>query len=738
MSRTGSRRPAPGRDSGRGPGVSGASRGAGGGLVAGNMFTPGSAGGQSVLVWEGPAALRTAGAQVGAGQWCDKVAPVVVSYHTGGKNRSSSGLPQEMTRQLDGQFTALSLMSAKEILAGMATFDERKRSPASHTRIRQKFQDKLADNLWKRHHFSPEVAGLWASRAMEELAVLHNPDQLLSGPQGPSLVGGVVALGDRATNSAVGAQTAQRPRELIRDAAQKAVDAGQGDRLLRMRVVLTDSPDLAKDLNERLEALEPRSLAEQWEAVSPRGPPLTPQVLSDRLAQALGGDGGLEDLTRDELRQALTQPPVPTPDAPAPDGLDTPAPDGLDAPGPGRGVPEVGVPDRGAPGVPVSGPQVPAPVEPVARPTDSLPSMSAPTPDLNAPDRNAPEQNAPDRAVPEASAPEQTRPDKGTPDAGAPDGRAPGGPGRSAPNAGAPDGGAPSGPTQAQAPGAGRTTPPSAPPVSAEPPARSQRPASPTTPKQPAQPAQHNQPAQPGQPGKPVQPGRQSQPGQPSGQPGRPAQPGQPGRQSQPGQPSGQPGRQGQSGRQVRSGRSGVPGRGAAGAGTSGAPGVTARPEAPSRLQAGQGTGTPPAPTRSVPQTGPAQPAPRRSTSGPGAGDTPCRSTSGRVGGRTAGDAPGRSAGDAPGRSAGGRGTDTTPRTAPRSMSRSASRSAGATASGARTGAQDPIKARLAPTGDSQRDGAIAGISSKLDKLRQNNQQRQPTQAPTRTHHPRR
>ena len=151
------------------------------------MFTPGSAGGQSVLVWEGPAALRTAGAQVGAGQWCDKVAPVVVSYHTG---KTSSVPPQEMTRQLDGQFTALSLMSAKEILAGMATFDERKRSPASHTAIRKDFQKQLTENLWKRHHFPPEVAGLWASRAMEELAGLHNPDQLLSGPQGPSLVGG--------------------------------------------------------------------------------------------------------------------------------------------------------------------------------------------------------------------------------------------------------------------------------------------------------------------------------------------------------------------------------------------------------------------------------------------------------------------------------------------------------------------------------------------------------------------
>lgn len=249
--------------------------------------------------------MRAAGARVGAGQWCDKVGPVVVSYHTGRLGRSLRGLPGEMTRQLDGQFTALSLMSAKEILAGMATFDERKRSPVSHTAIRQKFQDKLADNLWKRHHFSPEAAGLWASRAMGELAVLHNPDQLLSGPQGPSLVGGVVALGDRVTNSAVGSQTAQGPRDLIRAAAKAAVDAGQGDRLLRMRVVLTDSADLAKDLNRGLEVLEPRSLAER-EAVSPRGPPLTVQVLSDRLAQVPGGPGGLEDLTRDGLRQALT------------------------------------------------------------------------------------------------------------------------------------------------------------------------------------------------------------------------------------------------------------------------------------------------------------------------------------------------------------------------------------------------------------------------------------------------
>ena len=666
--------------------------------MVGDMFTPGSAGGRSVLVWEGPAALRAAGAQVGAGQWCDKVGPVVVSYHTG---KTSSVPPGEMTRQLDGQFTALSLMSAKEILAGMATFDERKRSPASHTKIRQGFQKELAKDLRDRHGFAKEVAGLWASRAMKELAVLHNPDQLLSGPQGPSLVGGVVALGDRVTNSAVGAQTAQGPRELIRDAAQAAVDAGQGDRLLHMRVVLTDSPKLSRDLNERFKVLEPRSLAEQ-EAVSPRGPPLTPQVLSDRLAQALGGDGGLEGLSRDELRQALTQPPPQTPDhpdTPTPDGLDasTPdgldagvpdmtGPDGLDAPGLDGSVPEVGVPDRGAP-------QVPAPVEPVARPTDTSPSMSAPTPDLNTPDRNAPDRAVPDRSAPEQNAPdraapEQARPDKGTPDAGspgspgrggpsagAPDGDAPGSPGRGGPSAGAPDGGAPGSPARVQAPGAGRTTPPSVPPVSAEPPvapARSQRAASPTPPKQPVQPVQAVQQNQPGRPGQPVQPGRPAQ-------------------QKQPGRP--------------------------------GRPGPQAAPLAPA---------------------GPAQPAPHRSTTGRTPADTPGRSASGRVGGRTAGDTPSRSTGDAPGRGAGGRGTDTTPtsrsasRSTSRSVSRSVSRSAGATASGARTGAQDPIKARLAPTGDSQRDGAIAGISSKLDKLRQHNQQRQPTQAPTRTHHPRR
>ena len=105
--------------------------------------------------------------------------------------------------------------------------------------------------------------------------------------------------------------------------------------------------------------------------------------------------------------------------------------------------------------------------------------------------------------------------------------------------------------------------------------------------------------------------------------------------------------------------------------------------------------------------------------------------------------APGQGAGRDSGRGsgvsgAGGRGTNTTPRTTPGSASRSVSRSAGATASDARTGAQDPIKARMAPTGDPQRDAALAGISSKLDKLRQHNQQRQPTQPPTRTHHPRR
>ena len=669
------------------------------------MFTPGSAGGRSVLVWEGPAALKEAGARVGAGQWCDKVGPVVVSYHTGGPSRSSRVLPGEMTRQLDGQFKALSLMSAEEILTGMTTFDERKRSPASHTAIRQKFRDKLANNLWKRHHFSPKAAELWARRAMKELAVLHNPDQLLAGPQGPSLVRGLAVLGDLATNSALGSQTAKGPRELIRAAAQKAVDAGQGDRLLRMRVVLTDSPDLAKRLNAGSEVLEPRSLAER-EAVSPRGSPLTVQVLSDRLAQALGGPGGLKNLTRDKLRQALTQPPgqtpdhpdTPTPDGPGTDAPDMASPDGLDTAGLDRGAPDIGAPGRGAPEAPASAPvasqPVPGPAEQVARPTDPSPSMSAPTPDLNTPDKDAPE---------------QTRPDKGTPDAGAP-----GSPGRGAPNAGAPDGGAPGGPAQAQVPGAGRSAPPSVPPVSAEPPvvpARSQRAASPTAPKQPAQPGQPGQPAQSGRPGRPGQSGRQTQPVQ-SGQSGRPAQPSQPVR-------SGQSGRSGLSGQPVQAGRSGVPGRGAAGAGASGA---NAWLEASSRLQASQGTRTPPAPARSEPFTpaAPAQPAPQRSTTG-----------------RTARDTPSRSAGDAPSRGAGGRGTDTTSRTAPRSTSRSA----GATASRGRAAAQDPIKAFLAPTGDPQRDAVLAGISSKLDKLRESNQQRQPTQAPTRTtptHHPHR
>ena len=690
------------------------------------MFTPGSAGGRSVLVWEGPAALKEAGARVGAGQWCDKVGPVVVSYHTG---KSSSVLPGEMTRQLDGQFTALSLMSAEEILAGMTTFDKRKRSPASHTAIRRKFREKLTKDLKGRHHFSPKAAELWARRAMKELAVLHNPDQLLAGPQGPSLVGGVVALGDRVTNSAVGSQTAQGPRELIRAAAQAAVDAGQGDRLLRMRVVLTDSPKLSRGLNRGLEVLEPRSLAER-EAVSPRGSLLTVQVLSDRLAQALGGPGGLKALTRDKLRQALTQPPAqtpdppdtPTPDGPGTDAPDMASPDGLDTAGLDGGAPDIGAPDRGAPEAPASAPvasqPVPGPVEQVARPTDSSPSMSAPTPDLNAPgravpDRSALKQSRPDGVVPEASAPGQTRPDKGVPDAGAPDA---GSPGRGAPNAGAPDGGAPGSPAQAQAPAAGRTTPPSVPPVSAEPPvvpARSQRAASPTAPKQPAQPVQPGRPTQPGQPPQPGQSGKPGRPGQPvqSGQSGRPAQPSQPGRSAQPRQP-------------VQAGGSGLSGRGSAGAGASGS---NAWLEASSRLQASQKTGTPSAPARSGPQAGPltpaapAQPAPQRSTSGPTAGETPSRTV-----------------GDAPSRSAGGRGTDTTSRTAPRSTSRSQSRSAGATASRGRAAAQDPIKAFLAPTGDPKRDAVLAGISSKLDKLRQQNQQRQPTQAPTRTHHPHR
>ncbi len=73
------------------------------------MFTPGRVGGRRVLVWEGSAA-----APASPLPWHSST-PVEVFFRTG-RGPGTRALPQELTRQLDRQLAALSLLSAERLL----------------------------------------------------------------------------------------------------------------------------------------------------------------------------------------------------------------------------------------------------------------------------------------------------------------------------------------------------------------------------------------------------------------------------------------------------------------------------------------------------------------------------------------------------------------------------------------------------------------------------------------------
>ena len=185
-------------------------------------------------------------------------------------------MPYEVTRQLDRQLQALSLLSVDRVLEGIEAYREHGRAPMPTrvTRARQKFERQVVDDLRKTYGFSDGVARERVADVMGGLVVLHESDQVTYGPGGPGVVGGYPSLGADGVNGSIGGQNRSAVRVL--EEACRGVDPRRraGCRLL-IRAVLTDSAPLAGDLRSGRLRLEARSV-DQQRAVSPRAPPWTP------------------------------------------------------------------------------------------------------------------------------------------------------------------------------------------------------------------------------------------------------------------------------------------------------------------------------------------------------------------------------------------------------------------------------------------------------------------------------
>lgn len=185
-------------------------------------------------------------------------------------------MPYEFTRQLDRQLQALSLLSVDRVLEGIEAYREHGRAPMPTrvTRARQKFEERVVDDLVDVYGFSDEEAAGRVADVVGGLVVLHESDQVTYGPGGPGVVGGYPSLGADGVNGSIGGQNRSAVRVL--EEACRSVDPRRraGCRLL-IRAVLTDSASLAKELRSGRLRLEVRSV-DQQRAVSPRAPPWTP------------------------------------------------------------------------------------------------------------------------------------------------------------------------------------------------------------------------------------------------------------------------------------------------------------------------------------------------------------------------------------------------------------------------------------------------------------------------------
>ena len=168
-------------------------------LVESDMFTLGRAGDQPVLVWE----ARTAANPQPFLAWRPPQ-PVEVFFHTNGDQQ----FQQEFTRQLDRQLTALCDLSAERLLEGINKYRQNGRTPTDSTtrKARTEFMKEVEVELIDKYGYSRDVAREKTKQVDKELVILHEPDQVVSGPGQPTLSSGHPPLGHKNTNSSIGPQ----------------------------------------------------------------------------------------------------------------------------------------------------------------------------------------------------------------------------------------------------------------------------------------------------------------------------------------------------------------------------------------------------------------------------------------------------------------------------------------------------------------------------------------------------
>ena len=246
------------------------------GLIESDMFTLGQAGDQPVLVWE----ARTAANTQPTLTW-HPPQPVEVFFHTG----ANPQLQQEFTRQLDRQLTALCDLSAERLLEGINKYRNNGRTPTDSAtkKARKKFMKKVERELKEKYGYSDLVAHEKVKQINKELVILHEPDQVVSGPGQPTLSSGDPSLGHAPTNSSIGPQN-RSLATAIEQAATAIPPADRAHTRLNLRAILTNNPDLSKQLRTGQTHLNERS-PQQQTATSPRQPEWTPAYLARTIHQ---------------------------------------------------------------------------------------------------------------------------------------------------------------------------------------------------------------------------------------------------------------------------------------------------------------------------------------------------------------------------------------------------------------------------------------------------------------------
>ncbi|MBW3068924.1 hypothetical protein GZ998_05280, partial [Actinomyces sp. 594] len=107
-------------------------------------------------------------------------------YHNG-RSRDLQAKGAEFEFQLDGQYQILAQMPAKDYLAARDLFKQQGRQGNEATRqARRDLYKRLVDYGQRFARMSPNDAERWAREAMRQVAILHNPDQVLGGNLRPS------------------------------------------------------------------------------------------------------------------------------------------------------------------------------------------------------------------------------------------------------------------------------------------------------------------------------------------------------------------------------------------------------------------------------------------------------------------------------------------------------------------------------------------------------------------------